>query len=68
MRGLEGALTALLLGPNAVLALDTLASSVLFTTVRINTGICSPSGGVNGSSGSGNGGTSGSGGEGTSGR
>ena len=68
MRGLERALAALLLGPAAVLALDSLASSVLFTTVRINTGICSPSGEANGSSGSGNGGTNGNGNGGTGGR
>ncbi len=68
MRGLEGALTALVLGSNTVVALDTLASSVLFTTVRINTGICSTSAGANGSSGNGNGGTSGNGNGGSSGR
>lgn len=48
MRVLDGALAALLLAPNAALAADSLASSVMFTTIRINTGICSPTGGANG--------------------
>ena len=53
MKVFDRAVSVLLLGPTAVLASD-----VLFTTVRINTGICAPTGGGNGTNDNENGGNS----------